>query len=43
MMPDKFLDAVETFKWPSRKRLYDILKANQMSGVVMLSGDVHMT
>ena len=43
MIPDKYLDAVEIFKWPSRKRLYDILKDNQMEGVVFLSGDVHMT
>ena len=43
MMPEKFLDAVETFKWQNRKRLYDVLRANESSGVVFLSGDVHMT
>lgn len=42
-MPEKLIDSVETFRYKSRKRLYDTLRDNHMEGVVFLSGDVHMT
>lgn len=43
VIPEKLIDAVETYRWRSRKQLYDVLAANEMAGVIVLSGDVHMT
>lgn len=33
---------METFQWPSKKRLFDLLKKNELSNVVLISGDVHI-
>ena len=36
-----YVPPVENFRWINRERLYSILKVNQVSNAVFLSGDVH--
>ncbi len=43
MMVERFPNpGLEDYKWKNRERLYDTLKANRMSDVFLISGDVHL-
>lgn len=33
---------VETFEWPNKSRIYELLKKHEVSNAVFISGDVHM-
>ena len=39
MLPDR--QAIESFKWINKQKLFAILKKHQVSNVVLISGDVH--
>jgi hypothetical protein len=40
MLPDRRL--IESFKWQNKVKLFNLLKRNEVSNVVLISGDVHM-
>ena len=40
ILPDRWFFP-EKFEWPSKKQLIDVIKRNEKSGVILLSGDVH--
>lgn len=33
---------VETFEWPNKSKIFDLLKQNEVSSAILISGDIHM-